>query len=833
MAKQKTPKANQPVPLSETTTSNRYPDVFDITSPDQFDRLQQKGQQVSIYAKNGVVLRVEALTDAILRFRFAPEGEFEPDFSYAIDSSAVITKPAISINEDEDDLTLLTDTLICQISKTGLTIAVYDRLSNTLLCEDAAPYACRKSILNGIEQVKITQKAPKKTAYFGLGDKSGALNLRGQQLQNWNTDSFAYEKDTDPLYRAIPFFFGLQNGKGYGIFLHNTYRTHFDFASTDKETLSFWADGGEMDFFFIGGPELTNVAQRYAWLTGRPELPPMWALGFHQCRWSYYPEERVYELAKEFREREIPCDAIYLDIDYMDGYRCFTWDEAHFSDPKKLIHDLKEDGFHTVVMIDPGIRVDPDYHVYKEGMEKDVFCRRTSGELMRGPVWPQDCVFPDFTRPDVREWWGPLYKTLYNEQGVSGFWNDMNEPAVFKVNIATFPDNVRHDFDGHLTDHRKAHNIYGQQMARATFNGLKNLQPEKRPFVLTRAIFSGGQRYASVWTGDNIASWEHLRLANIQCQRLSISGFSFAGTDVGGFSQTPDGELFVRWMQLAIFHPLYRVHSMGNNVDGAAEADADAIHEEERVNRMDQEPWSFGDPYTQMAKSAIELRYQLLPYLYTAFRRYTEEGIPVLQSLAFADQGNPETINGEEEFLFGAHLLVIPVIEEGVTVAEGYLPSGEWYDYYTGIRYQGRQMVKNNCGLERIPVYAKAGSVIPHYPVQQYIGEKQIKEVTLKVFAGNGESHFYEDAGEGYGYEEGKYRQSMFTVQQSKTALNLKQSLSGTFKPDYSTYRIEFIGLLNSPSGVICDGTSLDVAPLQNGGFVCIVPAQFHELVAR
>jgi alpha-glucosidase len=833
MAKQQPPKATHPVHISETTTGERYPDVYDILSPDTFDQMHQKGNTLLINAKNGVALRIQALSEDILRFRYAPEGRFEADFSYALDPHAAYESPEITVSEDEAHLTLRTSSLICQIAKEGLKVAIYDNPGNTLLCEDAAPYACRKSILNGIEQVSITQKAPAETAYYGLGDKSGALNLRGQRLQHWNTDSFGYGKDTDPLYRTIPFFFGLQEGKGYGIFLHNSYRTHFDFAKTAQDQVTFQADGGEMDYFFIAGPGLTEVAQRYAWLTGRPEMPPMWALGFHQCRWSYYPEERVYEIAKEFRDRQIPCDAIYIDIDYMDGYRCFTWDEEHFPRPAKMIKDLRDQGFHTIVMIDPGIRVDPEYHVYKEGMEKDMFCYRTSGELMRGPVWPQDCVFPDFTRPEVREWWGPLYEQFYNEQGISGFWNDMNEPAVFKVNIATFPDNVRHDYDGNPCDHRKAHNVYGQQMSRATFNGLKALQPQKRPFVLTRATYSGGQRYASVWTGDNIASWEHLRLANIQCQRLSISGFSFVGTDVGGFSQQPDGELFARWMQLATFHPLYRVHSMGNNVDGAAEADADAIHEAERTNRMDQEPWTFGEPYTSISKAAIELRYQLLPYLYTAFRQYTQDGRPVLRSLAFADQSNPEVKDREAEFLFGEHLLVVPVLEAGATQSEGYLPAGEWYDYYSGVRYQGRQLVKNACGLERIPLYVKAGAVIPHYPVQQYTGEKNFDQITLKAFAGNGQSELYEDAGDGYAYQEEAFRLSSFNMQQEKGQLTLRQVQTGTYEPGYLTYRVELFGLSGKPAKATCDGEELKIEALEQGGFTCTLPAGFHELVVR
>lgn len=807
MAEEQQPKSENPVPLEATQTGGRYPDVYQDFSPDHLkDYEQQQGSRAIIRANNGIHLQVDALADHTFRFRYALEGQFERNFSYLLDPKAAYENPTLIIEEEQDYLSLRTHSIICHVNKAGLTVRLYDAPTNALLCEDATPFSARRSILHGLEQVRCTKIAVKDEAYYGLGDKSCALNLRGQQLQNWNTDSFGYGAETDPLYRSIPFYYGLRKSHAYGIFFHNTHRTHFDFAQAEEGNTAFWADGGEMDYFFINGPQLLDVAQRYAWLTGRPELPPLWALGFHQCRWSYFPEKRVYELAKEFRDRQIPCDAIYLDIDYMDGYRCFTWDKAHFPKPKKLIDNLRKDGFQTIVMIDPGIRVDTGYPVYTEGMKRRAFCYRSTGEIMRGPVWPTDCVFPDYTKPEVREWWGRLYETLYKEQGVSGFWNDMNEPAVFQVDRATFPDNVLHHNEGAPCDHRRIHNLYGHQMSRATYEGLKQLRPEKRPFVLTRATNSGGQRFASVWTGDNVASWEHLRLANVQCQRLSISGFSFVGTDVGGFKDQPDGELFLRWMQLAAFHPLYRVHSMGNNLDGAAEADADAIHEAERLNRMDQEPWSFGEPYTSHSKEAVELRYRLLPYLYNVFRQYAQDGRPMLRSLVFADQTDAKTRNRETEFMVGDHLLVIPVLEEGMTVAQGYLPAGEWFDYYENSRFQGQQLVKLECGLKRIPLLVKAGTVLPHYPVQQYVGEKTFKTIALRVYHGQLESELYEDAGEGYGYTGENYCLSVFRTEPKPDCFELHQSRSGAFQPSYGRFKLRAIGLPFTPTSCSCDG---------------------------
>jgi alpha-glucosidase len=812
MIEKKQEPVKQLIDTKDTITGERYPDIYEIFTPNEVSDIQVvRDNDFLLQSDNGFALQVRVISDHIIRFRYAYEGRFEKDFSYMNDPDWSHQPSQITTQKETDYYSIQTETLDFRISLSDLRLTILDKAKQKMISQDDRPVSVRRTIHRGIDQVIISKVAAEGESYFGLGDKSGDTNLRGQKLQNWNTDSFGYEKDSDPLYRTVPFYYAVLDGLSYGIYFHNTYRSHFDFAKTDEKQVQFMAEGGSIDYYFIYGPSPLQVAQSYTRLTGTPEMPPLWALGFHQCRWSYYPEERVRELANQFREKQIPCDAIYLDIDYMDGYRCFTWNEEYFPDPKQLITDLKKDGFQTVVMIDPGIKVDKDYHVYKEGMEQDVFCYRSSGELMRGPVWPPDCVFPDFSNPEVRAWWGPLYKTLYNEQGVSGFWNDMNEPAVFKVNTATFPDDIVHHHDGHPANHKKVHNVYGLLMSRATFEGLKALQPDKRPFVLTRATASGGQRFASVWTGDNIASWEHLRLANIQCQRLSISGFSFVGTDIGGFNKQPDSELFVRWLQLAVFHPLYRVHSMGNNVDGAAEAEAEAIHEAERTNRMDQEPWSFGEKYTDQARKAIEFRYQLLPYLYTAFRQYIEEGTPVIRTLFMDYPSSDLTISSEEEFMFGPHMLVKPVLEAGVEQVATVFPEGNWYDYWTGEQHEGEQQKTIDVVADRIPVFVKPGSVVPNYPVQQYIGEQSFEEITLRVYYGQAISHLYEDAGEGYAYQQGDYRLRAFRTQLGKEQFTLKQEVEGRYEVSYSSFRVQLFGWSEAPTKAEADGKEVHI----------------------
>jgi len=783
------------VPLAETVGTNRYPDVHLELQPEVVMQIVQEDGSITFLCENKVALTIYLLSDSILRFRYARTGKFGTDFSYAIDPNFKSKETPYIFEEKKSKYFIQTKKLICEIAKKDLAITIKD-LKGNVVNEDEAGYYNKSTILNGVTEVKITKKTPKEECFFGLGDKSCQLNLRGKKLQNWCTDSFGYSKDTDPLYRSIPFYFGLNKGLGYGIFFDNTFRSHFDFDEQGTGKMSFAAAGGEVDYYFFFGPELLSVAEQYAQLTGRPELPPIWSLGFHQCRWSYYPDSRVKEVAQEFRDRQIPCDAIYLDIDYMDGYRCFTWNKDYFPQPSKMIKDLKKDGFQTVVMIDPGIREDEDYHVYKQGLENDYFCKRTDGELMLGPVWPPNCGFPDFTNPTVRDWWGQLYEELYNENEVSGFWNDMNEPALFKVHHCTFPDEVLHHYEGQQTNHAKAHNIYGQQMSRATTVGLKQLNPKKRPFLVTRATYAGGQRYAAVWTGDNIATWEHLQLGNRQCQRLSLSGFSFVGTDIGGFFQYPDGELMVRWLQLGIFHPFYRVHSMGNNDDGSAEVDAEKVKARDMKDRLDQEPWAFGKTFTPQAKKAIELRYQLLPYLYTAFWQNVQKGTPVIKSLSFYDQNDKNTLDKEIEFIFGENILVAPVTAPNVKKVSVYLPKGIWFDYFTGEKYKGGQTIKSKVQLNTFPMFIRGGAIIPHYPIMQYTNEKKVEELTLKIYAGtNAENLLYEDAGEGYDYANGDYSLRRFTTNLSKSKFKVSQTVEGQRVSDYSIVKLEIHGL--------------------------------------
>lgn len=738
-------------------------------------RAVQDGNRFVFTCQNGVRLALYVLSDKILRFRYLTDTPLEPDFSYAVPAEAFARAKSAFLEfvEKDDHYRLTTARLICLVQKENLRTRVLDR-SGTILTEDEKGFHWEYNDDTGNDIVKMSKQVPAGVHYYGLGDKPDNMNLRGKRFTNWGSDTYGYQKGTDPLYKNIPFYHVLHQRSAHGIFFDNTFKASFDFAAERADVTSFWAQGGEMNYYFIYGPTLMEVTQEYTLLTCPPELPPLWTLGYHQCKWSYFPESNVKAIARGLRDRQIPCDAIYLDIDYMEGYRCFTWNKAYFPEPKRMVQELAADGFKTVVIIDPGIKVDPSYSVYQEGIAGDFFCRRADGPLMKGSVWPGLCNFPDYTKPQVREWWAGLFEELIGEIGVKGVWNDMNEPAVFEK--GTFPPDVRFDYEGQSASHLKAHNIYGMQMARATAEGVKRFSYPDRPFTITRSTYSGGQRYSSGWTGDNIASWEHLWLANIQCQRLSISGFSFIGSDIGGFVDTPSGELYARWIALGAFHPFFRTHSSGDHGD--------------------QEPWSFGEPYTSVARQFIELRYQLLPYMYTTFWQYATKGTSMLRPLTFLDQNDTETYLRMAEFGLGDHLLICPITQPGADGRWMYLPRGDWYYYWTDEPKTGGAEVWAHAPLDRIPLFVKAGAVLPMQPVMQYVGEKVVDELILHVYYKNGaaDSILYDDGGEGYGYQEGRQTTRRFTVLGTEKTLTLTQTTEGDYQPAFRRYRVVLHG---------------------------------------
>jgi len=760
-----------------------------------------------LFTDGSATVEVKVVSDEIIRVRLAPHSQFLEDFSYAV-PNADQHVAVYAFQENEETYSVSTNTVTCVVNKANFHISFQDR-EGQIINQDHSPMHWEENPDFGGYYVYCTKVATESESFYGLGDKPTQLNLRGKRMTNWNSDTYSFSFNQDPLYRSIPFYIGLNAGEAYGIFFDNTFKTYFDFASEVHDQTSFWSEGGELQYYYIHGPHMMDVVKRYHSITGTHYLPPMWALGFHQCRWSYYPESKVIEIAEGFRKRNIPCDAIYLDIDYMDGYRCFTWNKHYFPNPKKMIKSLADNGFKTVVIIDPGIKVDDNYWVFKEGKENKYFCRRGDDYFMEGHVWPGRCQFPDFTNPDTREWWGTLFKGLI-EVGVAGVWNDMNEPAVF--GRGTFPNDVRHNYDGYRGSHRKAHNVYGMQMVRATYDGLKKLNHGKRPFTITRSAYAGTQRYASVWTGDNVATWEHLRLGVLQLQRLSVSGMPFCGTDIGGFSGEPDGELFTRWIQFGVFSPFMRAHSAGDT--------------------REREPWSFGEELEAINKKFIELRYKLLPYIYSAFWEQTKYGFPILRPVTMIEQEELGNIVREEEFSFGDKILVSPVVNPGQLTKRVYLPKGQWYNYWSHEQLSGGQEHDISTPLDQMPIFIRAGAVIPEFPVMQYVDIKQVEVLKLLIYYTDTEvnSFIYEDHGDTFAYEQEIYLEKKFIVKGNKNNLIINQSVDGLFTERYETYKIHLIGFPFSINKVAADDHSVAIT-VENDIPTVVVNKDFRNIL--
>ncbi|NDJ79368.1 MAG: glycoside hydrolase family 31 protein, partial [Chloroflexi bacterium] len=696
-----------------------------------------------------------------------------------------------------------TEHLICRVNKQPFRL-LFENLGGQIVSQDGEGMSYRE------DEVRWSRYLPAEEWCYGLGQRAHSLNLRGRRVALWNANPQTYERDNDPTYFSIPFYLGVKSNLAYGILWDNPARGHVDLGADNPQEMTFYAEGGELRYYLFAGQNVEKVLQHYTTLTGHMPLPPMWALGFHQSRWGYDAEVVFRSIAHEFRQRRLPCDALYFDIDYMDGYRCFTWDSERFPDVSGLMQNLAAQGFKAVAIIDPGIKVDPGYLVYEKGVQQDVFLKYPDKSLVSAPVWPGLCHFPDFTSARVRAWWGDLHASLL-DAGFAGFWNDMNEPSIKNLkDFATLQDYVVHDWDGLGQSHVDGgHNVYGMLMARATREGMHRQRPDKRPFVITRAAYAGAQRYASSWTGDNLSTWDHLRLSISMTLNVGLSGLAFTGPDVGGYAGEPDAELYTRWMQLGSMLPFFRVHT--------------------RTGTASQEPWSYGEPYESIVRAALELRYQLLPYIYSTFAQCAQNGLPVVRPMFMADFENTELREIDDQFMLGDALLVAPITEPGATQRQVYLPRGVWYEFDTGKLIDGGQHVTAQAPLERMPLYARAGKVLPMWPVMQYVGEQPLEEARLRVYAGSGETTIYEDAGEGMAYQNGDYRWSYFICKflpSGQFAIEWRRA--GQYQPPYQRVRVEVAGIPSEPESVALDGQS---APIwyYEGGIVEFSVTPFNE----
>ena len=584
---------------------------------------------------------------------------------------------------------------------------------------------------------------------YGGGEVAGPLRRNGTTIKLWNTDNYLYKKDNaSRLYQSHPWIMGVRpDGTAFGLIFDSTWKAEL----SCRDGVTFTCEGPAFPVVVIERSSPQAVLAALADLTGHMEMPPRWALGYQQCRYSYEPDARVRQIATEFRQRHLPCDVLWVDIDYMSGYRIFTFDHSKFPDPARLNGDLHAQGFHTVWMIDPGVKVDPAYAVYQSGSAIQAWVTTAAGKEYHGKVWPGPCAFPDFTIPAVRTWWGGLYRD-YLAQGIDGVWNDMNEPSVFDGPDGTMPETNLHRGGGELAPgpHRQYHNVFGMLMVRSTRDGVLAVRPDRRPFVLTRSNFLGGQRYAATWTGDNLASDAHMQLSVPMSLTLGLSGQPFSGPDMGGYGQNATAEEWSRWVGMGTLLPFCRGHS------------------EKGAN--DKEPWAFGPAVEQTARLALERRYRLLPYLYTCFQTAAQTGLPVMRPVFFADPTDVSLRREERAFLVGGDLLVQPAWATATAK-----PKGLWqpFSLVTG----------DTADPLQAHLFIRGGAILPVGRVIQHTGERSDDPLSLVVCfdeQGRAEGRFYDDAGDGFGYRDGDYRLATYrATRRADGSVDVQVSVEG------------------------------------------------------
>ena len=575
---------------------------------------------------------------------------------------------------------------------------------------------------------------PQGTSLYGGGEVTGPLLRNGQSIKLWNTDSGAYSVDNGKrLYQSHPWVMGVRpDGTSFGILFDTPYKAKL---TTTDERINFETEGELFRIFVIDRESPQAVIKGLAELIGTMPMVPRWALGYQQCRFSYTPASRVIEVADTFRIKRIPCDVIWMDIDYMDGYRIFTFNPQTFPDPAALNRDLHIRGFHSAWMIDPGAKVDSTYFVYKSGTANDVWVKTAQGKEFHGDAWPGACAFPDFTQPKTVRWWADLYKDFL-DKGVDGVWNDVNEPQISNTPTGTMPEDNKHLGGDKIPagPHLKYHNVYGYLMVKASREGIMKARPQNRPFILTRSNFLGGQRFAATWTGDNASRVSHMTMSVPMILTLGLSGQPFSGADVGGFLFNPDADLFGRWMALGAFYPFSRGHACAGTIN--------------------KEPWAFGQKVEDVSRMALERRYVLLPYYYTLLHEASETGMPIMRPVFFADPKDTLLRAEEQAFLIGENLLVVPEWAQNPA-----LPKGIWRNLSL-IPGDDKDSYKAKLKI-------RGGAIIPTGKIIQNTNEKSLDPLTLLVCLDEkGEAHgtLYWDEGDNWSFKDGNYSFQHFTA---------------------------------------------------------------------
>lgn len=627
-----------------------------------------------------------------------------------------VTQPPISTATS-----IATSSLAVSVDKDGS--ITYSRPSNKLLRSELPPWHDK---LGWRQQITLHQRE----RIYGLGEQAACLNLRNKAAKAvytlFNQDPGGiYGPGKQPLYMGIPVYMSLRpefDGSGYICFFNNSYRSQFKFKNEILEVLfdskASSSPTNDILQYYLFATTPQKAVELYCELTGKPPLPAAWTLGYHQSRWGYKTEQDIKDVVKGFQEAQIPLSAVHMDIDYMDGYRVFTVDPAKFRDLNLAAKELETDGVHLVPIIDCGVKVDDSFELFKQGNQQHYFCYLPDGRLSTGVVWPGLCAFPDFSDPAVRKWWGNQYK-IFTDAGISGVWHDMCEPTVGALlGNNTLVSTTRHFVEGRGGDHNQVHNLYALLEAMAGYEGLSRLQPKKRPFILSRSGWAGIQRYAWNWTGDTESTWATLRQTIPTVLGLGLSGVQYSGSDIGGHAGAPDAELYIRWLQMAIFMPFCRTHS--------------SFYTPRR------EPWAFDNNAKDIIAKTVRMRHRLLPYLYTLACQASLNGYPLIRPLWWNNCSDERLLDADDAFLLGDSMLVAPIVEKGASQREVILPPGIWYGLFDNKCYAGGGITTLDAPLEDIPVLIKAGSIVPLLDTSTVSQDSRQAEEQRKQWSGTG-----------------------------------------------------------------------------------------------
>ncbi|MGQ4489627.1 glycoside hydrolase family 31 protein [Streptomyces sp. SAS_281] len=660
----------------------------------------------------------------------------EPGPSYAVDGEAPAADPRALLEPGTDGgLQVVAERLTVAVSRHG---AVELRTPGGVVLRRELPPRWWEPVAGGDARWVQRSEVPADARFFGLGGRAAGPRLRDGSYALWNTDPGGrFGPGDDPLYLTMPVQLVVADAGTHLVFYDNSWSGRVSLREGKEGAGSGHDRPGASEVRVEGGPlrcwavagTPARVLAGWSALTGAAAVPPSWALGPQHARWGFGSEREVRRIVAGYRERGLPLSVLHLDIDHYDAHRVFTVDRGRFPDLPGLAGELREAGVRLVSIVDPAVAAAGGNAVYDSGRAvgaSGAFVRDARGREVRGEVWPGECVYPDFTDPEVREWWGGLYAERL-AQGFSGVWHDMNEPVSFVAfGDPSLPRSALHALEGRGGDHREAHNVYGLAMARAGYEGLARLRPEERPFLFSRSGWAGMQRYGGTWSGDVATGWPGLRASLALVLGLGLCGVPYSGPDVGGFDGSPSPELYLRWFQLGAYLPLFRTHAA--------------------IDAGRREPWEFGAEVLAGVRGVLVERERLRPYWVTLARLAALTGAPYVRPLWWASPGDRGLRDCEDAFLLGDALLVAPVLEPGVARRAVRLPAGRWYDTVSGAVYEGPGRVVVEAPLSRVPVLARAGAVIP---VRGADGGLEL-EVWAPVAGRPGGGTVVRDAGDGW-----------------------------------------------------------------------------------